>query len=540
MGFCRNVAITAFCSSLSSTKVNGLPSRRSIDPDFMSDLDGDVDFVPIDNGADVLPLPHSPRSRIRLGSRSDSRRHPWPEADSSEDIADWCMEINDGELNLSRPGDSIEGLVIEQVGESFIAVDSTLQPVKQGIEHPAAFRDKPDPRKRMSPEAVASMAQRRMWELQENVTRLSREKKAAGVSFAKLNAQNLDTQTHCSLTIEEVRFHRCPPGEYMDTEERRRREARLRIAVCKAKERGWEPWVAFHNYTMNYKDRGFATFESALYPKPPSCRTVPGQAWLDDHKLDFKYRPDQQPSYMPKDVCAEKEIEFHRVWKVASSTLPNYLRCEIDCDWEEVDGDMPVPEGTTVVEAVRNPMSRWLSGMGELLQRVINGYCPGGPCTKEDGWFDTTKESVWYSTNWFKKVAPDRGGYTPDKLKELVQDFVHDTLCNYDYYAAAHVSTQSSYGFGPGIDKILKLENIDADVSDFLSSIGHNSTKDSCTLTPTNVQACKPQISELPSSHDVLEELSSMPELVEDLCLIYAQDFVCFDYELPDACKMLF
>lgn len=527
MKISRKLLVTAYGCSQILSKVNGLSSRH---PDKVRDA-LNADDAHMDTADHTMAHPSQLRNVVRVPSPEDLQ------LTATENSKEWCDLINQGEQESGRKGtedfdvESADGAATSQITESLLEVGRAS---------------------RLTEQDAASMAQYRLQQLHQRVTNLSwSQKDVFGQSYVKMRANYVYEPEHCSLTVEEVRFNRCPPGGYMSEEERRQREARLRIATCKAKERGWQPWVAVHNNTMNYKERGFATFESALYPKHPDCRKVPGQKYLEEHVNFAKYRADVQPPNMPKDVCPEKMLEFHRTWKVASSTLPQYVRCQIDCEWEEADAFAAVPDGSTVVTAVRNPLSRWLSGVGEILQRIINGYCPNGPCTKEDGWIpgiagQGTRDSVWHSTTWYKKVAPVVGGYTPDKLTQLVRDFVYDTKCNLDYYAAAHVSSQASYvvqnaGVSAELDLVLKLEEIDADLSSFFENVrGANSTGDNCTLVPSNVQACKPQAGSIPTSEDILEELQLMPELVEELCLIYAQDFVCFDYELPDACKSLF
>jgi len=34
--------------------------------------------------------------------------------------------------------------------------------------------------------------------------------------------------------------------------------------------------------------------------------------------------------------------------------------------------------------------------------------------------------------------------------------------------------------------------------------------------------------------------LEKSPELLKKLCMMYAQDFICFDYDMPDECEGLF
>ena len=44
----------------------------------------------------------------------------------------------------------------------------------------------------------------------------------------------------------------------------------------------------------------------------------------------------------------------------------------------------------------------------------------------------------------------------------------------------------------------------------------------------------------VPSEDEMMEVLSADDDLMREICLMYAQDFICFDYDLPSACEGLF
>lgn len=460
------------------------------------------------------------------------------DTDQKEDPATWCVTFAQNETPSSSAG-TVHSSVLHQVGgEQFYLATGDMESSQATEDDQSRYQ------------AFAVEAQRRVKMMEEASIRMPSETARLSVS---LDAEHTKAAMgQCSLTLEEAHFLKCPPGNYMPAEDRHRRESRFRLAMCRAKERGWLAWVGYQNSTMNYKERGFATFESALFPKDSRCRQIPGQKWQEEHGIHAPYRLDTPPPGMPKDVCPALGVEFHRTWKVASSTLPQYMKCKFPGDWLEVESSTPVVPGGTVIAAVRHPVSRWLSAVGEILQRVVNGYCPNGPCTERDDFFkrtpgSTTRDSVYASTTWYKKVSPAFGGYTKDKLQQLVEDFVFDTKCNFDFYAAPHLSSQSLYvsqnaGEANGVDYAFKLEKISELVENLTTVLLGNATSSSprCSLVPGNVEACKPQRSTVPSNDDLLQALGAMPKLVQELCLVYAQDFVCFDYELPDACKSMF
>ena len=119
---------------------------------------------------------------------------------------------------------------------------------------------------------------------------------------------------------------------------------------------------------------------------------------------------------------------------------------------------------------------------------------------------------------------------------------VHDTRCNYYTYASEHFTTQSDFatqnaGTASDIDLVLKLENLDEGFAELALKLGHIESGH-CDLSDSNTADDKP--GGVPSEGEMMEVLERDDDLMREICLMYAQDFICFDYELPEACVGLF
>lgn len=355
------------------------------------------------------------------------------------------------------------------------------------------------------------------------------------------------------LSKEEVKYAMCPPGHYLThttVEAREQMSARLRKAMCTVKRRGAEEFVN-HRETSVYKMRGYSTFESAIWPKADGCQSIIDEKWYYETGLQNRmppFKPDMVPTHMGKLVTTRfgpAPVEFHKAWKVASTAFPDYLQCEYEGAWHEVPVTSPVEQGSKVVFAVREPIGRWVSAVGELLERAINHYCPNGPCSEADG-FDPaqTPKLLNHLTSWYRLVKWDKG-YVSDQLPEVVSRMVKDTQCNYHYYASEHFTTQSTYAAQSDLTRaanlslVMKLEHLDVGLGQ-LSQVLRQTSQTKCEFVPQNSKVCKPGHLNLPDADEIKKVLVANEELMRTLCLVYAQDFVCFDYDLPEVCKGLF
>jgi len=355
------------------------------------------------------------------------------------------------------------------------------------------------------------------------------------------------------LSKAEVRYAQCPPGYYLgqgDDFDRKLRAMRLRRAMCEAKSMGWVS--GNDRERSDFKKRGFASFESSVWPKAEGCKRTPIETTpLEVDPRDrflTAYRPDHPPPSLSKMVNSHFDAEFLLSWKVASTAFPDYLRCAYTGKWEMRAASNWTRRNATIAAAVRYPIGRWVSAASEILERSINHWCPTGPCSTEDGWGQSTLEKIKRTTSWYNVVDPDQGGYSRQKTVSLVEALVQDTACNYYSYASEHLSSQANFmaqnpGSARNLSVVLKLEDIDEGLSNMRSALGVEDdfqAMSECSFVQQNVKACKPNKEKVPSSEDMMEVLSANKELLQQLCLVYAQDFVCFDYDLPEECKGLF
>lgn len=331
---------------------------------------------------------------------------------------------------------------------------------------------------------------------------------------------------------------KCPPGNYLNhtEEDRALRNSRLASFHNLIQAHGF---VTNPRESVNYKTRGYATFESSAWPKHESCLVLKDEDWSAAAGY-FKYRDDSVPDSVQRLQSTNFDLQFNLNWKVASTSLPSYLACEYG-HFDATNTSGPVRSGDRVVFAVRDPVTRFASAMEELLQRSVNAFCPGGECTFErDYWQgNTTLEHFAHQTSWYQYVAD---GYNATLLNDVVKGFVLDTACNYYTYASEHFTTQSTFitqngGKAADTDTVVKLESIEEDLSDLAQSFGLESNNN-CTLPDSNAAVEKP--GGVPSEDELLSVLESDDHMMMEICRIYAQDFICFDYDVPEACASMF
>ena len=243
-------------------------------------------------------------------------------------------------------------------------------------------------------------------------------------------------------------------------------------------------------------------------------------------------------------VSSSYPFEFHLNWKVASTSFPGYLWCESGT-FTSTDTDTDITSGYSTVAAVRNPVKRFLSAMGEELERSVNYYCPSGYCTFDNDYWqgETTLDKYEHQTTWYKYVSDAHDtGVDMTLLPKIIAAFVHDVKCNYYTYAAEHFTTQSDFvtqnsGEAADLDLVMQLEDIDNGFTELATLLGHTESGN-CDLSDSNTADDKP--GGIPSENEMMEVLSGDDDLMREICMMYAQDFICFDYDLPSACEGLF
>lgn len=356
-----------------------------------------------------------------------------------------------------------------------------------------------------------------------------------------------------------IDYFQCPPGAYLqwDAADKAKANERLQSLYKALKSDGLVENTAEASTGVNYATRGYATYESQAWPKPAHCSNVATpsfltEAWQAEYNgttLHFDgysgslYKKDEAPSYMNKVRSPQYSFEFHYSWKVASTSFPSFLWCEFWplSSFKEAD---PVPENYRVAGGVRHPLSRFVSGVLELLERSVNYYCPSGYCTLDNDGFEgnVTLTELDKLTTWYHFV---KNGFSADDLPQLLGGFVHDVECNYEFYASEHFTTQATFltqgeGCAADLGPLVRLEELDEGLDQMVDElkVQQGGSYKNCTMKDSNDASDKP--GGLPSEAEMVAVLEKDDALMQRLCKVYAQDYICFGYELPDSCKDLF
>jgi len=129
--------------------------------------------------------------------------------------------------------------------------------------------------------------------------------------------------------------------------------------------------------------------------------------------------------------------------------MRHVLPCLQPGEWKEEPQRRPVPPGATLLVLQRDPISRFGSGIVELMERMFRHQCPEGPCNMERDKFEPTEatKNVKKSTLWYpvaKKISDSlEHDFQPDSLRRLVRSAALDASCNLRYYGAEHFASQS-------------------------------------------------------------------------------------------------
>ena len=215
-------------------------------------------------------------------------------------------------------------------------------------------------------------------------------------------------------------FHRCPRGAYLGNNDVGRAKALLALQRQR-KIAGWRaaPW---HVAGSAFERSGVSTWCSANVAKPDRCRARPHWMYRGDivpHGLG----PSGRVGFPVRTVHGAT-VELVHNYKVAGTSLQRHLSCEY--------GEADDTAHRVSAFAVRDPIARFVSAAAEVLQRVLNGLCPGGPCLH-----DISRARLRTATLWFPVVergtaaaaapegnssaAPEDVDYTPHLQRVLPQ-----------------------------------------------------------------------------------------------------------------------
>lgn len=189
--------------------------------------------------------------------------------------------------------------------------------------------------------------------------------------------------------------------------------------------------------------QGGGGHESRRWPRPGMCEHRP------EDVLDLQARI-TRPS-LTKLINWKRGFEYRPMLKAGSTMMRRMLPCLQPGEWKEVQQNRHSPPNMTLLVLQRDPISRFASGVNELMERIFRQQCPEGPCNFERDRFvlkaaaaSVKKATLWYplARELFSGSADERD-FEPASLRRLVRAAALDASCNLNYYGAEHFASQT-------------------------------------------------------------------------------------------------
>ena len=325
----------------------------------------------------------------------------------------------------------------------------------------------------------------------------------------------------------------CPPGRYGANASG---TAQLRAHWRQLVALGYIPRSTQRAAARRSMARGFVTYESGLWPRPPHCsaphgprpprpvRDEPPGTCEPDGRTCNKYR-----------VSRRYRFVWHHVWKGGTTSLSPYLSCNMDA--LPVPGllrALPAPlPGYLQVGTAREPLKRFISAFQEVYSRVR--LKPRGCLHRNVPWLRVAMGGNESG------CAPADEPLPAAQLLSIFRQFVRDVQCSWHFPNVEHLYTQSLFLGGntsvpQPVDLLLRLESLDDDIERLKRAVGYRQA-DTCPLRSERVAADKPR--GVPSQPSLRALLEADPALLQDVCNVYMQDYLCLGYPLPRGCEVI-
>ena len=264
-------------------------------------------------------------------------------------------------------------------------------------------------------------------------------------------------------------------------------------------------------------------------------------------------------------ISREYKFVWHHVWKGGTTSLSPYLSCNMRA--LPVAGLLrrppaPLP-GYLHVGTAREPIGRFVSAFQEVYARVrlrkkrrANGGGGGGggggrPAAGEEG----STPRCWHRRVPWLLVAMSTSGeeprtsactdpedeLDPAALRAIVRQFVADVECGVHFPNVEHLYSQTLFLGGntsvpQPLDLLLRLETLADDLPALKRRVGYTAA-DACPLKTERAASQKPRA--VPHAVSIGLLLRDEPGLLQSVCNVYMQDFVCLGYPLPKGCELL-
>ena len=197
--------------------------------------------------------------------------------------------------------------------------------------------------------------------------------------------------------------HRCAQASYLDTAAHDRLASQLNGTQQARVSEGWStnPWAGPAAGRFR-RSSGVSVWCSANQVKPPQCQ---GDMWASNGDTLPAQRSQGHYGFPVRGVYGST-LEFVHNYKAAGTAIMQYLDCQYGRS--QPDADFAVS-----AFAVRDPIERFISGVGEILNRVINNVCPEGPCPVQRGW---TAGMMLQTSQWYRLAYKLNFNFTDESV----------------------------------------------------------------------------------------------------------------------------
>eukprot|EP00899_Mesostigma_viride_P019152 jgi/Mesvir1/27238/Mv07081-RA.1 len=345
-----------------------------------------------------------------------------------------------------------------------------------------------------------------------------------------------------SFTPENLRRFTCPPGAYLDDSPTplAEKERRLQGWVQQLLRQGYQVMPGWEVATQ-LSGGSFWTFSDPMWPKPARCRPL----WGDEQAifnaclaifhgritLNRRYRlilrlVTKAASYSIM-TTAQKMLEGTTLFHFFSQdTLVPGSR-----DQCRQVSDPHDPATTEMSEAGRGREYKLVGNVREPFARFLSGF---------NMWLPQTKHGDQSTEEIFEELLTrgfECGDYSWGAHEWTVKGWAH-FLPSADFFRLPY-HLYAPTGTSPYIDKLFRMERLD-DVMPYLSSVRAagpherrgGGSKNVKQLIWGNVGKQDGSLTKV-----IMGLVAEKPALMRAFCRAFIQDYICFDYELPEACS---
>jgi hypothetical protein len=350
----------------------------------------------------------------------------------------------------------------------------------------------------------------------------------------------------------------CPRGLYLTADERAQKEAILRTWCSWL---GRQPGFGIGSFKSArgqrihpQRARTWLYYEDPRWPKPKQCYAK-GVSRVGEQGTNCACCYSSDSVYM---TSIRGQVDIYHPSKTGSTTIIQTIKQQMNhsvkarvywCERAEVPPKVksspPPPRNNKKIVTIlstRSPVERLISGVGELFTRG----CPNRLWTNGSN-----------SWNEVSQICKDNHGLLIRSSKEkLMECLIREHECHPGYCDSEHlfshgffvsrggggggINNKNNYKDGPEIDALFRMENLTASLSTLPELLDHYTPS---SVGPLNISTARSSRQKNPMIQEWQTVLSHLltnnTEILQIVCRMYMQDFVCLDLSMPEECTLM-